>query len=94
MFSADGRFAISVSRDHSAQLWDAQTGQRLGSPLEHPQSVWFANFSSDNQFVLTSSSDGVVREWDIATGRLTGRQLQHPYTPWEAEFNPLTMSWC
>lgn len=97
VFSADGRFAISVSRDHSAQLWDAQTGQRLGSPLEHPQSVWFANFSSDNQFVLTSSSDGVVREWDIATGRLTGRQLQHPYTPWEAEFsadNELVLTGC
>ena len=34
-FSPDGRRVVTASADHSARVWDAETGKPLTEPLRH-----------------------------------------------------------
>ncbi len=38
-FSPDGKTVLTGSDDKTARLWDAATGQPVGRPLEHSDSV-------------------------------------------------------
>ena len=64
-FSPDGRQVVTASKDRTARLWDAATGQSLGEPMEHEGWVVTAQFSPDGKQVLTASEDGTARLWDV-----------------------------
>mgnify|MGYP001075561335 CR=1 FL=1 len=38
-FSPDGRRILTASLDNAVQLWDVETGRRLGTPLRHNLAV-------------------------------------------------------
>jgi WD40 repeat protein len=65
-FSPDGTTVLTASRDHTARLWDAATGQPLGPPLTHQGEVEAAAFSRDAKTVITGSDDTTARFWDVA----------------------------
>ena len=67
-FSPDGRRIITASRDRTARLWDAATGQSLGTTMPHSDSVNSARFSSDGKWVVTGCDDGTIGVWDGVTG--------------------------
>ncbi|MGD9636574.1 MAG: WD40 repeat domain-containing protein, partial [Pirellulales bacterium] len=71
--SPDGKFVVTGSWDHSAKIWDAQTGHAIRK-LEggHTGYVNTAEFSPDGKLVLTASDDGTARLWDVATGQPNG----------------------
>ena len=55
-------------RDDSVRLWDASTGEPIGSPLAgHNAPVTQLEFI-DADTVVSSSDDGTTRAWDVATG--------------------------
>jgi WD40 repeat protein len=54
-FSPDGKRVVTASEDWTARLWDAATGQPLGSPFVHTASVRDAEFSPDGSWVATAS---------------------------------------
>jgi WD40 repeat protein len=56
-------------------LWDAQTGQNLGTFQGVANSVYSVAFNSDGKHVLTSSYDGTTRLEDIASGNKLARLL-------------------
>ncbi|MHC1763227.1 MAG: protein kinase [Verrucomicrobiia bacterium] len=100
-FSSDGRKLLTVSRDNSARVWDATTGQPLAPPLLHDASRvrsgeffgWphplFAQLSPDGQRVVTASLDGTAQVWDAATGKpLLTTPLKHPAWVVCARFSP------
>jgi len=68
-FSPDGKRIVTASSDHTARVWDAETGQPLTKPLEHDDSVTSARFSPDGALILTTSSDQTARLWDAQTGQ-------------------------
>ncbi|MHB1426347.1 MAG: WD40 repeat domain-containing serine/threonine protein kinase [Gemmataceae bacterium] len=69
-FSPDGRWVLTASADHTAQVWDAVTGKpRLEVPLRHDDGVLCASFSPDGSRIVTASLDNTARVWDAATGR-------------------------
>lgn len=77
-FSPDGAKVITASRDNSARLWNARTGQPIGEPMQHRKLVRCAVFSPDGRRVLTGCFDGTVRLWDAATGEpVPGWQASH-----------------
>ena len=79
-FSPDGKLILTGSADKTAQLWDAATGQRMGTPLVHQDDVWSVAFSPDGRSILTGSEDGMARLWDGDPGQPIGRLLEHGST--------------
>ena len=53
-FSPDGTRVVTASRDNTAQVWDARTGQAVGAPLQHAGGVSSAAFSTDGTRVVDS----------------------------------------
>jgi WD40 repeat protein len=67
-FSPDGRRVVTASADHSARVWDAETGVQLTPPLKHGAGVAYASFSPDGRRVVTGSRQGTARVWDAISG--------------------------
>lgn len=66
-FSPDGGRIVTTSADHTARLWDVETGRALGAPSQHDWEVNSAAFSPDGHRIVTCSG----REawfWDATTG--------------------------
>jgi WD40 repeat protein len=70
-FSTDGRTLLTGSRDKTAKLWDAGTGEWRHT-LQHDDDVWAVAFSpaDDGKTVVTASEDTTARLWETATGKL------------------------
>ncbi len=55
------------------QVWDAQTGEEIGPPLEgHTGEVNCASFSPDGRRVVSGSDDRTLRLWDTETDTQVG----------------------
>jgi WD40 repeat protein len=76
-FSPDGKRIASASSDFTLLLWDASTGEPIGSPLaKHSDAVTSAAFSPDGQRLLSASKDSTLRLWDTASGLPIGDALK------------------
>ena len=69
-FSADGQRVVTASRDGTARIWEAATGQPVGEVLKHEDYVTSASFSADGQRVVTVSLDDTARIWDAGWSAL------------------------
>jgi eukaryotic-like serine/threonine-protein kinase len=87
-FSPDGKHVVTASNDHTARVWDAQTGQPLTEPLKHGDLVMSAQFSPDGKRVLTASWDNTARVWDAHTGQPLTEPLKHEDHVSSAQFSP------
>src|SRR5262249_6399198 len=73
-YSPDGKFCATASKDNTARIWDAITGQPVSEPLRHDKPVWILVFSPDGKKLLTGSGDdkthqGQIRLWDVPSGK-------------------------
>ena len=67
-FDPSGKKLVSGSSDKTVRVWDATTGEPIGSPLAgHTGSVTQVEFI-DADTVVSSSNDGTTRAWNVATG--------------------------
>ncbi len=79
-FSPDGRWVLTASLDHTARVWDAESGEVI-SLVRHDDKVWSAVFSPDGSKVLTASRDGTARIWAASTGKELRMPIQHKFLP-------------
>jgi WD40 repeat protein len=62
-FNAIGSEIITASKDGSARLWDARSGEQIGSVEIKGAEIRQAKFASNGERIWTLSSDEVVRVW-------------------------------
>lgn len=68
VFSPDGRWILTSSRDNALRLWDAATGRELRSFVGHtgrPRLLCFVPPKGDR--VVSAGDDGIIRIWDAET---------------------------
>jgi WD40 repeat protein len=87
-FSADGRRVATGGEDHTAQVWDTETGEPVGRPLPHQDTVQALAFGPGGRTLLTGSDDRTARLWDVDTGRPIGQPLEHPGRVEAVDFGP------
>lgn len=95
-FSRDGQYILTGSRDDTARLWDAQTGQELrqfaghlpGSRAGGGGAGVRAVFSPDGKYVLTGGYDGIAKLWDVETGKELRVFSGHSDAIWGIAFSP------
>jgi hypothetical protein len=68
-FSPDGRRLATASKDQTARLWDAATGQQILALKGHRGGVMGVVFSPDGRRLATASRDETARVWDAFTGQ-------------------------
>ena len=68
-FSPDGSRIAAASTDHTARIWNVNTGKEALALVGHMSSVWCATFSPDGRRVFTASHDGTMKVWDAERGR-------------------------
>lgn len=68
-FSHDGKSIVSGSEDCTIRVWDFETGDAVGQPMEgHTASVFCVAFSPDDRRIVSGSFDRTIRIWDAQTG--------------------------
>jgi WD40 repeat protein len=71
-FSPDGQRLLTGSHDHTARLWDTETGRPIGEVMTHQAPVDAVAFSPDGRLILTGSREQAASLWDGLTGRPAG----------------------
>jgi WD40 repeat protein len=66
-FSPDGQRIVTASADHTAQVWNAGTGQLLAKLEGHTDEVLQAVFSPDGRRILTAIADHTARVYRVIT---------------------------
>jgi WD40 repeat protein len=69
IFNPNGELILTVG-DHSAKIWDAQTGKLLHSLEGLTGRVRYTAFSPDGKHVLAQEQGKSAKVWDIRTGNL------------------------
>jgi WD40 repeat protein len=87
-FSPDGKWLVTASWDHTAQVWDVMTGKPVGQPMRHDDIIFGASFSPNGKWIVTASNDKTARLWDARTGTALGKPMRHDGCVWSASFSP------
>ena len=66
-WSPDGHHILTASRDRTARIWDATTGDNTLT-LTHTDLVTAVAWSPDSTQILAGSRDGTARIWDATKG--------------------------
>jgi WD40 repeat protein len=64
--SPNDRILATIYSDETAQLWDLETNQPIGTPLHHPDDVKSLTFSVDGKFLLICCDNDDIYTWDAS----------------------------
>jgi WD40 repeat protein len=86
--SADGRYALSGSKDRTLKLWDIRSGREVRTFRGHTGTVRSVAISADGRYALSGSKDRTLKLWDIRSGREVRTFEGHTDTVSSITFSP------
>ena len=89
-WSRDGKKLLTGSNIKLAQVWDAETGSRVGAPARTAATSVCVDFSPDGRRFLTAQGwgDSSIQVWDSSTGKQIGRTMTRVENNYSAVFSP------
>ncbi|KAG2033023.1 WD40-repeat-containing domain protein [Suillus americanus] len=63
--SSDGSFIATTSHDKTLRLWDTESCQQIGQPLEHTTSVYSVAISPSGELLMDGDFHGNLQLWSI-----------------------------
>lgn len=88
VFSPDGQRILTASRDRTARVWSASSGQLLATLAGHTDVVWSAAFSGDGHHIVTGSWDNTARVWSATNWQPLATLKGHTGPVKSAAFSP------
>ncbi len=76
-FFPDGKRVVSVGKRGTIRLWDATTGEKLGTIIAHKGSVWGLAVNSDGSRFASAGFDKTARLWDAKSGKIIHTMTGH-----------------
>jgi WD40 repeat protein len=67
LFTRDGRQVVAAA--DAINIYDAETGERVGEPFQTGNRIWNLVLSADGRLLATADEQGPVRLWELATRR-------------------------
>jgi len=67
-FDPHGMLVATGSMDHTAKIWDVETGQEIFNLSGHNAEIVSLNFNTDGDKLLTASFDNTAKVWDVCSG--------------------------
>ena len=80
VFSSDGMYIVSASKDCTARIWDTTTGICKAELRGHLDHVYSAVFSFDDVHVVSASKDCSARIWNATTGECEVELKRHSFS--------------
>ncbi len=74
--SRDGKRALTVGLNGATEVWDTQTGKRIGEAMAHPEAVAHAAIGPDGKQVATTTADGMLHVWDVESSKEVADAVQ------------------
>ncbi len=68
--TADGRWAVSASRDKTLKVWDLGSGQLVRTLEGHTNVVTGVAVTADGRWAVSASEDETLKVWDLDSGQL------------------------
>ena len=87
-YSANGQRIATASADHTARLWDSETGKELMRLDGHDALVSSVAFSANGQRIISGSWDKTARVWDALGGRVLLKLEGHEGGIFSVAFSP------
>ena len=87
-YSPDGKRLASAGHDGSVKVWDAETGQEIGSLENQTTTVFGVSFSPDGRWMATANYDNTIKIWDSQSYRLVRTLSGHADWVCQAIFSP------
>ncbi|AVZ77100.1 hypothetical protein SLUN_38080 [Streptomyces lunaelactis] len=88
-FSPDGTTLATGDDEGAVRLWNPNTGEQIGEPLQHDDDITDVEFSRDGTTLATASADGTVRLWDSKTkGEIGDPVTAHSNSVSDLAFSP------
>src|SRR5262249_47372379 len=82
------RQLITGSDDHTAAVWDVETGRLLVPSLKEPSTINWLSCSADSRHIATANDCNTARVWSAVTGEPASPVLRHNGAVNTAEFSP------
>ena len=86
--SPDGTCVLTVWRDGTARIWDAETGDKRCDLEGHTVIVHGAGFDRSGTQCFTASEDRTVKVWMTGTGELLSTSRGHTAAVLAGDFSP------
>ena len=84
-FFPDGTKIVTVNRDNTIRIRDAESGKELQKLESQTQGTWYVDFSPDGKRMISSGNDGTAQIIEVGSGKvlhvLRGHIGNGPYMP-------------
>ncbi|MDW3211832.1 MAG: caspase family protein [Reichenbachiella sp.] len=87
VYSPDGKFIATGSRDNSIKLWEVSTGREIRTFLGHINPVNIVAFDPSGRWLASGSSDNSIIIWEVATGKIKQKIEGHDRRVSSLNFN-------